>query len=91
LLLLLLTAACQPSGPPSPFRGVVIAVDARSVARADTVTVRADDGREYRLRVDPAVPVTPGHLREHMALGEPVLVEYRREGNELVAIRIDDG
>jgi hypothetical protein len=72
-------------------RGVIIAVQPRSIAQADTVTIRADDGRELTFRVDPSVDVTPGHLREHMTLGEPVVVTYRQDGSGLLAQRIDDG
>jgi hypothetical protein len=34
---------------------------------------------------------TPGHLREHMALGEPIVVEFTRQPDGLLATRIDDG
>src|SRR2546430_6638803 len=65
--------ACQGANGPKRVRGVVVAVEARSIARADGITLRADDGQEYQFRVDPSVDVTPGHLREHMALAEPVV------------------
>ncbi len=71
--------------------GVVIAVTARSIAQAESVTVRTDDGRELTFLLDPAVDVTPGHLREHMTLAEPVIVIYRTTAEGLLAIRIDDG
>jgi hypothetical protein len=89
--LLVATAACQGTGGPERVRGVVVAVDARSIARADGLTVRAEGGQEYHLRVDPSVDWTPGHLREHMALGEPIVVEFRRQADGLLATRIDDG
>ena len=73
------------------MRGVVVNVESSSIARASGLTVRGPDGREYRFRVDPSLDWTPGHLREHMALGEPVVVEYRREGDDLLAVRIEDG
>jgi hypothetical protein len=70
---------------------VVVAVEARSVARADGLTLRAEGGQEYHFRVDPSVDWTPGHLREHMALGEPIVVEFTRPPDGLLATRIDDG
>src|SRR5258705_13455554 len=63
--------ACQGVNGPERARGVVVAVEARSIARADGITLRADDDQEYQFRDDPGVDETPGHLREHMALAEP--------------------
>ena len=42
------------------------------------------------LLVDPRVDVTPMHLREHLVLAEAVVVEFARQPNGLVAVRIDD-
>ena len=91
--LALLLVGCQGGGGrgSEQVRGVIVAVQARSVAQADMVTVRADDGRELIFQVDSSVDVTPGHLREHMTLAEPVLVTYQRENGGLLARRIDDG
>ncbi len=83
--------ACQGTGGPQQVRGVVVNVEATSIARATGLTVRGPDGRDYHFRVDPSVDWTPGHLREHMALGQPVVVQYRQEGDDLLAIGIDDG
>lgn len=81
--------ACT-SGPLHTARGVVVAVEARSVARAEAFTLRADDGRALTFRVAPEVAWTPGHLREHAALGEPIVVTFKREGDALVAVRLAD-
>jgi len=40
--------------------------------------------------VDPSVDMTPGHMREHMAFGQPVTVSYRRDGSKLVATQVTD-
>ena len=32
----------------------------------------------------------PGHLAEHQATAEPVVVYYRVEGNERFAVRLED-
>jgi hypothetical protein len=83
--------ACNLAAPPRTVRGVVLSVEATTPARATAITLRADNGEEYRLLVAPGVNMTPGHLREHMALGEPVVVELTRGADGLVAVRIDDG
>jgi len=84
-----LLGGCQSGASAESHRvhGRVIDVQARSIAQAASVTVRADDGRELTFRVDPSVEVTPGH----MALGEPVVVHYRVVADGLLAIAIDDG
>ena len=82
---------CQLAPSTQRVRGVILAVEPQSVARAGAVTVRTVDGRELRFVVAAEVPWTPGHLREHMASGEAVLVEYRTQGDDLLALRIDDG
>ena len=83
--------ACQRTDGPERVAGVVVAVEARSIARADGLTLRAAGGQDYHFRVDPSVDWTPGHLREHMALGEPIVVEFTRQPDGLLATRIDDG
>jgi hypothetical protein len=90
-LALLTGLACQRAGGPERVRGVVVGVEARSIARADGLTLRAAGGQEYHFRVDPGVDWTPGHLREHMALAEPIVVEFTRQSDGLLATRIDDG
>ncbi|HLI25707.1 MAG TPA: hypothetical protein VKZ60_01465 [Chloroflexota bacterium] len=89
---MLLGAAACTGGSPQTVRGVVVAVEARSLARAEAFTLRADDGRELTFRLGPEVDRawTPGHLREHAALGEPVVVTFTREGDALVAVRLAD-
>ncbi|MGH2354948.1 MAG: hypothetical protein ACRDJN_25335, partial [Chloroflexota bacterium] len=72
------------------LRGLVTNVVARDIGHAESITVRAADGREARFQVDPAVEWTPGHLREHMTFGEPVTVYYRQEGSGLLAVRVTD-
>ena len=34
--------------------------------------------------------MTPGHMRQHMALGDPVLVTYRDDNGKLVALSATD-
>lgn len=84
--------ACSQGGsqPDQAVRGVITAVEARSLSNADRITVRDAQGKTWDFRVAPAVDVTPGHLRQHMAFGEPVTVYYRRTPDGLVAYQITD-
>ena len=34
--------------------------------------------------------MTPGHMRQHMALADPVIVTYRVENGQLVALSATD-
>jgi hypothetical protein len=88
--LLAAALACQRQSQPNRVRGVVIGVEARSLARADRLVLRTEEGRQLTLDVAPEVSWTPGHLREHMAQGEPVVIEYRADGDGLLVVRIDD-
>ena len=91
--LAILLAACGPE--PARMAGIVIDVESRSVTQVDAFTLRTDSGEAHRFRVGPlefgrgAFPAT--HLREHMALGAPIVVAYVEEGGEKVAVRLTDG
>jgi hypothetical protein len=73
-------------------RGVITNVQSRDIGHASSITVRTSDGREIRFQVSDEVDQhwTPGHLRDHMLLGEPITVLYRRVGDDLIAYRILD-
>ena len=77
-------------------RGVLIAVQARSLNDTDSMTLRDQAGRVQVFRVSPQVaaapehPTTGSHLREHMALGLPVIVDYVAEPSGPLAVRITD-
>ena len=74
--------------------GIVIAVDQASVTTVRSFTLRTNDGQELVFSVGTldlgggAFPAN--HLREHMAIAEPVRVESRIEGNDRVAFRLTD-
>ena len=83
--------------PPREVRGVLIDLRASSLIYAESATLRDADGVEYTFRVDPQVstnreePQSAGHLRQHMALAEPMIVRFRTSADGgLVAIRILD-
>ena len=86
--------AASPSTRTSAATGIVIAVDQASVTAVRSFTLRTNDGQELVFSVgtldldDDAFPAN--HLREHMALAEPINVEYRTEGTDRVAFRLTD-
>lgn len=94
-LIALLTIAIAACGPqPQTVAGFVIDVKSTSITQVDSFTLRTPEESEIVFRVGPleldggAFPA--GHLREHMALGQPVAVAYREEKGEKVAFRLVD-
>jgi hypothetical protein len=74
--------------------GLVTAVDAFGLTDVRGFTIRTDDGRTVSFRIgalENGAKFPPGHLLEHKATGVKVVVTYRQESGELVAIRIEDG
>ncbi len=68
--------------------------------QGDLVTVRTftildEEGRRWTFRPAPGVTLHGGplgHLKAHMAAGEPVRVRYRSgSGGDLVAVAVEDG
>ena len=97
--MLLLVAACSPpqaAAQTQTVRGVLIDVQARGLQQLDSFTVRTDDGQELTFTPAPnfnqgeSHAMTPGHMRQHMALADPVTVTYRDEGGRLVALSATD-
>ncbi|HVM31095.1 MAG TPA: hypothetical protein VM305_10065 [Candidatus Limnocylindrales bacterium] len=86
--------SAQPHALTERIGGVVVAVDGPDLARVDNFTLRTDDGRTLAFEVE-VLALTDGgkpapHLREHLASGEPVEVEYRDAGGRLLAVRYRD-
>ena len=97
LVALLVGCAAQP--PPAQthiVRGVLLDVESPGIQKVDGFTLRGDDGQELHFSTAPdfnqgvAHLMTPGHMRQHMALGDPVEVTYRDEGGTLVALSAAD-
>ena len=92
LALAVALAACGPA--PRTVAGFVVDVKSTSLTEIQSFTLRTQDGQEIVFRVGPleldggAFPA--GHLREHMALSQPVAVAYREESGERVAYRLVD-
>ena len=91
LVLLLWTGFVLASRNAEPrMEGVVTNVVARDIGHAESITLRTADGREVQFKVAADELKTPGHLREHMTYGQPLIVYYRREGDTLVTTRLED-
>jgi hypothetical protein len=77
-------------------RGVLLDVQSPSIQQVDQFTVRTDAGQELIFAAAPNFnagathAMTPGHMRQHMALAEPILVTYRDDNGKLVALSATD-
>jgi len=93
-------AGCSSPSPASAqtrtARGVLLDVEAPSIQKVDSFTLRTDDGQELHFVTAPnfnegvAHLMTPGHMRQHMALADPVEVSYRSDNGTLVALSAID-
>jgi hypothetical protein len=78
------------------MRGLLIDVQSNELLHADEVTVRDNSGEVRTFRVSPEVatntdtPFSASHLRQHMVIAEPVVVEYQETNDGLLATRIRD-
>src|SRR5579864_1801829 len=97
MVLAALLCACASSAPATQtVRGVLLDVEAPSIQKVDSFTLRTDDGQELHFTTAPnfnqgvAHLMTPGHMRQHMALGDPVEVTYRDDSGTLVALEAAD-
>lgn len=73
--------------------GLVVAVDSSGLTDVRGFSIRTSDGRTVVFRIgvlENGAQFPPGHLLEHAATGVRVVVTYRRENGELVAVRLDD-
>tara|TARA_Y100001960_G_scaffold218514_1_gene228399 strand:+ start:220 stop:567 length:348 start_codon:yes stop_codon:yes gene_type:complete len=62
--------------------GSIIDFQAKSFTELNRITIITSEGQEYNLNVNKDLgKFTPSHLRQHMALGDPVQVSYiERDG-----------
>lgn len=94
-LLLSDTSLLDPDGPPETtfVQGVIVNVDGSGLVDVRGFTLRRPGGEilEFRLgELENGDEFPPGHLAEHQATAEPVVVYYRVEGNERFAVRLED-
>jgi hypothetical protein len=98
LLAVGLVACSQPAAPAGAqtVRGVLLDVESPNIQKVDSFTLRTDDGQELHFTTAPNFNegvthlMTPGHMRQHMALGDPVEVSYRNDNGTLVALSAVD-
>ena len=76
---------------------MLLDVSAPSLQKVDSFTIRTSDGQELHFTAAPnfnqgvAHQMTPGHMRQHMALADPIQVTYRMDANgSLVALSAVD-
>ena len=94
----MLTACAAPStaAPQQSVRGVLLDVVSPGLQQVNSFTLRTDDGRELAFVTAPsfnqgvAHVMTPGHMRQHMALADPITVTYRDDAGTLVALSAVD-
>lgn len=95
LAAILLQELSGPDVPPGTeqMTGVVVSVDSSGLADVRGFTLRRPGGElvEFSLReLQNAPEFPPGHLAEHQATAEPILVIFRTEGDERLATRLED-
>ena len=104
LVCIALACACSAPSPTAgtaaasalTARGVLLDVEAPSIQQVDSFTLRTDDGQELHFVTAPNFNqgishlMTPGHMRQHMALADPVEVTYRDDNGTLVALTAID-
>jgi hypothetical protein len=83
-------AACRPQTLPTRYDGVLVEVQAASFLQIASLTLRTDDGTLVEMTVEGDVGMTQSHLREHMALGDPVTVTVRHADGLTIATRVED-
>jgi len=79
---------------PRSETGLVATIEDRSLTEVDGFTLRTADGRQVAFRIGrlelDAGAFPAGHLREHLALSQPVVVRFREENGERIAFRLED-
>jgi hypothetical protein len=91
-LALVVLGACEAAE--STATGIVVDVEGTTVTEIQAFTLRTQPGQDVRFEIgqpemaDGAFPAS--HLREHMALASAVVVDFRPDGERLVAFRLSD-
>ena len=71
-------------------RGRIIEVVERNVTELELLRIADAEGKEYSFVTDGFIGFTPAHLKLHQLFGEPVLVTYRVQGEQLMAVEVTD-
>jgi hypothetical protein len=79
--------------PGSPIAGTVTAVDSAGLSEVKGFTLHTVGGEDLTFvlgTLDNGTEFPPGHLAEHMAAADPILVYFRPENGALVVYRLED-
>lgn len=90
LALAALVAALGCGGGEKTVRGLVLDVQARTLAEVESLTILDGAGRVWRFQAESNLGFTPSHIREHMLQGQEMTVHYKAEGDKLVVLRVTD-
>ena len=82
--------ACRQDVRPEQRRGLVVDVQIASFTQIQAFTLRTDEGETHEFTVEGNIGITPGHMREHMLLGDPVIVTIRYADGLQIATHVDD-
>ena len=85
-----LTACRQENVRPEQRRGLVVDLQIASFTQIQAFTLRTDEGETHEFIVEGNIGITPGHMREHMLLGDPVIVSIRYTDGLQIATYVDD-
>ena len=83
-------AGCWRDTRPTRLDGLVVAIQSASILQIASFTLRTDTGDLVEMIVEGDVGITASHLREHMALADPVTVTVRYADGLTIATLIQD-
>ena len=74
------------------FTGLVTSVDSRSLLELESIVVADQSGRvlQFHANGNRFEAFTPSHVREHMLIGDPLVVTYTRSGDRLLIVSLED-
>jgi hypothetical protein len=93
---LLFGAACggddgDAPGAPESVKGIIVNIEGDRLDEIESFRLKSGDDF-YEIRIDPErdYDFNLGHLHEHLATSEPVVVELEDRTGELYAVSIED-
>jgi hypothetical protein len=79
--------------PQSPVAGVVVSIDSQGLDKVRGFTLRTRSGVELKFvigQLDNGADFPPGHLAEHQATLQPILVWFKAQDGKLVVYHLED-
>ena len=74
----------------STVRGLVVGLESKSLTNLYSITLMDQSNREWYFIARGYQGFSPSHLKQHMLLGDPVLVVFHEDGNDLIVDDIED-